>query len=86
MTTGTSDYALAALPFNKGLDPWIQAMLSIHPIARRRVMKKKFTPPMACLLYKYLPAAREHSLTNLRDILVNVVASLEFPEQIQRPI
>jgi hypothetical protein len=85
MTTGTSGYPLAALPFNEALDPWIRAMLGIHPLARRQVMKRKFTPPMAWLLYKYLPAGREHSLTNLHDILVRSLLRLSSPSQFNDP-
>jgi hypothetical protein len=85
MTTGTSEYPLAALPFNQQLDPWIQAMLRMHPIARRHVMKKKFTTPMSWLLYKYLPAGRPHSLQNLHDVLVKSLLRLSSPTQFNDP-
>jgi hypothetical protein len=69
MSTSTPDYRLATLPLNAGLEPWIQMMLRLHPIARRHVLKK-FKPPMSWFLYKYLPAGRPHSLANLHDVLV----------------
>lgn len=84
MTAGTSQYSFASLPFNERLDPWIRTMLRVHPIARRHVLKK-LKPPMSWLLYKYLPAGREHSLTNLNDILVKSLLRLSSPSQFNDP-
>jgi hypothetical protein len=84
MTTVTADYQLATLPLNAELEPWIQAMLRVHPIARRHVLQK-LKPPMSWLLYKYLPAGREHSLTNLNTILVKSLLRLSSPSQFNDP-
>jgi hypothetical protein len=85
MPTGTSEYPLAALPFNERLDPWIRAMLRMHPIHRRRVLKTKFTPPMSCSLYKFLPAGRPHSVENLTDVLVKSLLRLSSPSAFNDP-
>ena len=79
-----SEYLLAELPRNERLDPWIRLMLSQHLIARRHVMKK-LRPPMSWLLYKYLPAGRPHSLTNLRDLLVRSLLRLSSPSKFNDP-
>ena len=84
MTIGTSGYPLATLPFNVRLDPWIKLMLTQHPIARRYVLKK-MKPPMSWLLYKYLPAGRPHSLTNLHDVLVKSLLRLSSPSRFNDP-
>src|SRR5258708_24140892 len=85
MTTGTSNYPLAALPPNAKIDPWVNNMLRIHPIYRRRVLKTKFTPPMSCSLYKYLPVGRPPSVANLTDVLVKSLLRLSSPSTFNDP-
>jgi hypothetical protein len=77
-------YALAQLPPNRDIDPWVAQIQGLNLRARRHVLRR-FTPPMSPFLYKYFPNHGDYWLINLRDVLVGSVLRLSTPTDFNDP-